>query len=356
LGILSAKQAGFLLFVFAYSIGVIGVFLAKKKDLFKNFILACILGTFSFFHLLTQSHERYLFPIMALLPVLFILIYKDYLNNKVGENSNNQIPRSKQITNSKSQYVNFLKIENWNLRLVWLLVIGYWLLILLFFFLNMYLSMGWNYPDQVIPAFTRDQTLGLSFWISIIQMILFAIFFVWTMRQIRHIRLISLIGLVLVGLIFFKNLPYLQGKAISLTLFKPISWRQDYLDIQYDRTVESGRGPNYWNRLSVNYYFYDKGIGSHADSDITYHLNQGFSVFRTNYGVDTEADQSAKVYFEILADGKVLFRSNVRGRFDPPGSVTVNVKGAKYLTLRIIKAGESNFGAHADWLNPQLIR
>lgn len=354
LGILSAKQLGFFLFIFGYAVSTMAVFLAKKEQLFRNFILACILATFSFFHLLTQSHERYLFPVMALLPVLLILIFKDISFSR--ENSNNQITRSKQITNSKFQHVNFLKIENWDLKLIWLLGIGYWLLVSLFFFLNMYLSMGWNYPDQVIPAFTRDQTLGLSFWIAVIQIVLFAIFFVWTMRQIRHIRLISLIGLVLVGLIFFKNLPYIQGKPISLTYFKPVSFRQDYLDPQYNRTVESARGANYWNRLSVNYYFYDKGIGSHADSDITYHLNQGFSVFRTDYGVDTEADQSAKVYFEILADGKTLFRSGTRGRFDPPGSVTVNVKGAKYLTLRIIKAGESNFGAHADWLNPVVTR
>ena len=354
LGILSAKQTGFFLFIFAYAISTVALLFSKRENLFRNFVVACILATFSFFHLLTQSHERYLFPIMGLLPILIVIQFKEYYSKIDGSISKFQFPSSMQIPNSKFQYLNFLKLERWNLKVVWLLEIGYWLLLSVFFFLNMYLSMGWNYPDQVIPAFTRDQTLGLSLWISISQIILFTIFVVWSIRLIRMTKLVSLIALVIIGVVFLRNLPYVQGRPISLTSFKPVSFRQDYLDPQYNRTVESARGVNYWNRLSVNYYFYDRGIGSHADSDITYHLNQAFSVFRTDYGVDTEADQSAKVYFEILADGKVLFRSNTRGRFDPPGSVTVNVKGAKYLTLRIVKAGENNFGAHVDWLNPVL--
>jgi hypothetical protein len=227
-----------------------------------------------------------------------------------------------------------------------------------FFFLNMYLSMGWNYPDQVIPSFTREQTLGLSWWISVVQIILFIIFVIWYFKDIvrKNITIVALFAGLLVTLLVTKNINYLTGRPVSLTNLKPVGYRQDYLEPVYNKSVESARGVKYWNRLSVNYHFYDKGIGSHADSELTYHLGRKFSKFSADFGIDTESDQNAKVYFSLVGDGKELFKSGVKGRFDKPGTTAIDVKGVNYLTLKIVKAGETNFGAHADWLDPILIR
>ncbi|MBI4225846.1 NPCBM/NEW2 domain-containing protein [Candidatus Roizmanbacteria bacterium] len=337
-GITSAKQFGLLLFTFAYFISTVSVLFAKKEELFKNFILACSLATFSFFHLLTQSHERYLFPVMGLILLLgFYYLRKDYETRQKMEDG------------------------RWKMEFIYFSI--FYLLTSIFFFLNMYLSMGWNYPDQVIPALTKDQTLGLSFYISVIQIILFAIFFYWYLKVVgrpaNRLRVVGAVGgfaILIIIVLLGKNMSYFLGKPVSLTLMKPVGYHQDYLEPAYNKTVESGRGVKFWNRLSVNYFFYDKGIGSHADSEITYDLAKKFSAFSSDFGLDTEADQSAKVYFSILADGKELFKSEVKGRFDLPGSTKVNVKGVKYLTLKISKAGESNFGAHADWLDPVVIR
>ena len=346
LGITSAKQMGLYLFIFTYFVSTIAVLFSKKESLFRNFLLACTLAIFAFFHLLTQSHERYLFPVMGLFPIL--IIYRIISNFKIQ--MSNQIQSSNVNKDDKKNF------GFWNLKLIWNLDFVIWILVSIFFFLNMYLSMGWNYPDQVIPSFTRDQTLGLSLVISLIQIILFIIFVVWAIGQIKQIRLIGIIGLVIIAALFIKNLSYFLNRPVELTWLKPISYRQDYLEPVYNKTVESARGVKFWNRLSVNYYFYDQGIGSHADSDITYHLARGFLKFTTDFGIDTEADQSAKVYFSILGDGRELFTSEPKGRFDKPGTTIVDVRGVNYLTLRITKAGESNFGAHADWLDPELIR
>ena len=339
-GIISAKQFGLYLFIFAYFIGTVTVLAAKKEpdfakassgeNLLRNFILACTLAVFAFFHLLTQSHERYLFPVMGLLPLIGI-----YWSNKSDG-------------------------SNWKKKSI-ILFSTFYLLLSTFFFLNMYLSMGWNYPDQVIPTFTREQTLGMSLWISIFQIILFAIFFVWyfrivLMKQIGLIRLIGVIGLLLIISLWLKNADYFLGKPVSLTKLRPVGFRQDYLEPVTNKTVESARGLKFWNRLSVNYYFYDQGIGSHADSEITYHLGRKFSKFTSDFGIDTEADQAAKVYFSLIGDGRELYKSEIKGRFDQPGTTTVDVRRVNYLTLKISKAGESNFGAHADWLNPRLTR
>src|SRR3989344_4959925 len=344
IGIISAKQFGFYLFVFAYFISSVTVLFSKKEQLFRNFILACCLAVFAFFHLLTQSHERYLFPLTGLLPILFLFYFNQNYISKIGSISNFQFLISKQISNFKFQ-IN------------WILVIGY-LIFSIFFFLNMYLSMGWNYPDQVIPRFIREETLGLSWWISIAQIILFVVFVTWYLREIvrKNFIVVTLFAGLLVGLLAIKNINFLLGKPVLLTNLKPVSYRQDYLEPVYNKSVESARGVKYWNRLSVNYYFYDKGIGSHADSEITYHLGRKFSRFTTDFGIDTESDQNAKVYFSLVGDGRELFKSGVKGRFDKPGTTSIDVKGVNYLTLKITKAGETNFGVHADWLEPKIIK
>jgi len=340
-GITSAKQLGLYLFVFAYFTGFITVFFSTKKNLFRNFIVACALAVFAFFHLLTQSHERYLFPVMGLLPILFIYKIKpETLNPKSETNSN----------------VQKFRISFKNILLTFLI---FYSLISVTFFTNMYLSMGWNYPDQVIPHFTSKQTLGWSWRIAVGQILLFGVFIVWVfrrMRQMRLMRLMGVMGVLLAGVLLWQNSPYYRGKPVSLTSLKPIGFRQDYLTPQINKSVESGRGVKFWNRLSVNYYFYDKGIGSHADSEITYHLDRKFSRFSTDYGIDTESDQSARVYFSLIGDSRELFKSEAKGRFDQPGTTTVDVKGVNYLTLRITRSGESNFGAHTDWLDPKLVR
>ncbi len=343
-GITSAKQLGLFLFIFAYFIASITLFFSKKEDLFRNFLLACTLAVFAFFHLLTQSHERYLFPVIGLLALIFLFYIKPGLKTEVGSSSKSQVP-------SSNQFAIF------NFQTVWM-YLGFGLLVSLFFFSNMYLSMGWNYPDQVYLPFSKEVTLSFSWLISIVQIILFLTFFLWFFSEkiIKYYYLILPFGMLLVTGLLFQNLNYILKKPISLTQIKPVSAGQDYLEYQYNKTVESARGVNYWNRLSVNYYFYEKGIGSHANSEITYHLNKEFSKFSTDFGVDTEGDQSAKVYYSILRDGRLLFKSDIKGRFDAPSLTAVNVKGVNFLTLKITKAGDSIYGAHADWLDPMLIR
>jgi hypothetical protein len=157
-------------------------------------------------------------------------------------------------------------------------------------------------------------------------------------------------------MLLVKNFDYLCGKPISLTIIKSVSEQQEYLPPIYNKTVDSNRGASNWNRLSDNYYFYNQGIGGHADSTISYGLGGRFSRFTTDYGVDTEGAAEAKVIFQIEGDGRMLFKSKVQGRFDAPQTATVSIKGVKILTLKIITAGETNFGAHADWLDPVLIR
>lgn len=77
LGVLNAKQVGLLMFIFAYFVGFVSLFFSDKQSVFKKLILSSTLTVFSFFHLLTQSHDRYLFPLIGLL-----LIWGLFINEK----------------------------------------------------------------------------------------------------------------------------------------------------------------------------------------------------------------------------------------------------------------------------------
>lgn len=317
-GILNAKQAGFMLFSFAYAIATLGVFFSKKDALWKRFMIGCTLVIFTFFHLLTQSHERYLYHLLVLLPIVIVLEKPAHI---------------------KRGLIFFLLISAG-------------------IFLNMYLSIGMNYPDQVIWIFNKIIVSRLSLIISLYQIGLFIYFIRTYVISTLRLPLRFIIGLALIVIFFVavKNMNYLLQKPISLTNLSPISSRQDYLVPVYNKTVESVRGVFYWNRLSSNYFFYEKGIGSHADSEIVYHLGRRFSRFRTDFSIDTEASTQAKAFFILEGDNRVLYTSKSKGRFDLPGTADIDVKNVTNLTLKIVKDGESNYGAHADWLNPYLIR
>jgi hypothetical protein len=158
------------------------------------------------------------------------------------------------------------------------------------------------------------------------------------------------------GALLIMNYSYLLGKPISLTKIVPIENQQDYLKSMNNMTVESARGVKYWNRLSNNYFFYDQGIGAHANSTISYALGGRFSQFKTDFGIDTEGGDQNKVSFVIKGDGRELYRSKPKGKYDLPESILVSIKGVNKLSLIIQKEGDSNNGLHADWLNPVLIR
>ncbi len=284
----------------------------------KQFILSSALVTLSFFHLLTQSHERYLFNLLG-----FVMLFY------------------------------FFKIEKKLIHTIGLLSA-----VTLGILFNMYISMALNYPDQVYWPFSTDLTRLLTLFISIYQIAIFAYIFIryFSIFIKKHLLIMTAILILFFVVLIIKNYNYLLRKPISLTKIAPVESQQDYLRPMINMTVESARGVKYWNRLSNNYYFYNQGIGTHANSLISYNLEGRFSNFSTDFGIDTEGGDQNKAVFIIQGDGRELYRSKPKGKYDLPESIVVSIKNINKLTLVIKAEGNSNNGLHADWLNPVLIR
>jgi glucose/arabinose dehydrogenase len=108
-------------------------------------------------------------------------------------------------------------------------------------------------------------------------------------------------------------------------------------------------------RLTLNRVTYNKGLGVHADSNITYNLGGAYNSFFAYIGVDDEVNSLGTVVFQIWADGVQLFDSGVMTGDSPTRLANVDVTGRQ--TLRLVVTGSTDGGSydHANWADAQLV-
>ncbi len=107
------------------------------------------------------------------------------------------------------------------------------------------------------------------------------------------------------------------------------------------------------NTLTINGVTFAKGIGAHANTDITWDITgQNFVRFVGAVGIDDESFVSSGVWgtaiFRILVDGSEVFNSGTRTYLDPAVPFSVNVSGATQLRL---VGGDAGDGNNSDWTN-----
>ena len=105
---------------------------------------------------------------------------------------------------------------------------------------------------------------------------------------------------------------------------------------------------------------FDKGVGTHAVSDITYDVSSlGAVRFEAYAGVDRElqeVDQShAEVEFSVSVDGTVAYTSPAMRYDTAMEAVSVDIpENATTVTLHVGNRGD-NWGDHADWADARFI-
>lgn len=108
------------------------------------------------------------------------------------------------------------------------------------------------------------------------------------------------------------------------------------------------------NPITLNGVVYDKGLGVHAYSEITYNVSAGYSRFISDVGVDDEKN-GGTVVFRVLADGNEVFNSGVMNNASQTQVVNVGLTGVDELTLIVENAGDGNGEDHADWADARLL-
>jgi hypothetical protein len=103
---------------------------------------------------------------------------------------------------------------------------------------------------------------------------------------------------------------------------------------------------------------YDRGVGMHASSSLSYALEGEYRTFEATVGLDDRDGIKGRARVRVLRDGKPvdLGGKGVLTRAGGPMEVRVDVEGAKVLTLEVEPAGEANVQGVVNWANARLIR
>lgn len=107
--------------------------------------------------------------------------------------------------------------------------------------------------------------------------------------------------------------------------------------------------------LTIAGTVYAHGIGSHANSEWTLDLKGVARQFRALVGVDDEVGKFGSVVFVVCVDGQEAARTPVLHGGDAAVPISVDLTGAREMTLTVEDAGDGIDYDHADWAEARLV-
>ncbi len=109
-------------------------------------------------------------------------------------------------------------------------------------------------------------------------------------------------------------------------------------------------------RLAGNTF--DKGLGMHPRSRVTYTLAGGFRWFEAVVGLDDGRGPNGRVRLHVLVDGQeqdLGWNKELTGQ-DAPLTLRLNVHKAREITLVVDFGGYGDVQAHVNWAEARLLR
>lgn len=119
--------------------------------------------------------------------------------------------------------------------------------------------------------------------------------------------------------------------------------------VQFDRTAVGGP-------IMLDGRYYDKGIGAHSYSSLTYKLTESFEKFVARIGIDDSVRPRGSVVFRVEGDGSELYQSNVLTGHAESEHVVLSISGVSELTLIVDYGDELDLADRANWAAARLIR
>lgn len=148
----------------------------------------------------------------------------------------------------------------------------------------------------------------------------------------------------------------LGGRSVFLATLRPLKVEETTVVAPpqpYQKNSNS-QGEN----MDIGGFIYQNGIGVHGKSKLTFRLEGKFKVFYADVGIDGRLEKEGSVIFQVLGDGRELFKSPlVRGK--PAGgglAVQVPVEGVKELTLVVDPTDDLDQADVANWGAVRVLR
>ncbi len=150
------------------------------------------------------------------------------------------------------------------------------------------------------------------------------------------------------------RIDFATDRIVYVSDLTPVGERQEGIvhdgwPVRRDRSAAAGP-------LSIAGRVFDKGIGCHSYSELTYELDRSYAKFAATIGIDDRVRPRGSVVFRVLGDGNPLYDSGVISGRDAPQDVLVEVAGVARLTLVVDYGDRLDLSDHADWGGARLIK
>jgi hypothetical protein len=100
---------------------------------------------------------------------------------------------------------------------------------------------------------------------------------------------------------------------------------------------------------------YDKGVGLHSHSRLSYRLAGAYRRFEALVGLDERDGRRGRVRIRVLADGEALL-DRERTLREGPLPISISVAGVRELTLEVDFGRDANVQDVVDWVDARLIK
>ncbi len=147
-----------------------------------------------------------------------------------------------------------------------------------------------------------------------------------------------------------------QGRSVYLSDLKPSRYEhRSYLD---DKWPFAADGNVAEHDLLLGGSTYDKGIGLHSHSRLSYRLTGGYRRFEALVGLDDKDGRRGSVRIRVLADGRPLDLGSDREVTAESGPlpVGVSIEGVRELTLEVEFGRGGDVQDVVDWIDARLIK
>lgn len=143
-------------------------------------------------------------------------------------------------------------------------------------------------------------------------------------------------------------------KVFYLSDMEPLATKQDWGNLNRNKSVDG-------NPLTIGGKVYEKGLGTHANSEIEYDLSR-FNACEFLAFVGQDKETNGSITFQIFLDmghgytEKPAFESGILRREDGTVDVKLDITNAQKLKLITTDGGDNINGDHADWGDARIIR
>ena len=146
-----------------------------------------------------------------------------------------------------------------------------------------------------------------------------------------------------------------QGKAVYLSDLKPKRYEHTpFLGVRWpyemDRNVDGGE-------LRLAGHMFDKGIGLHSSSRLTFDLGGSYRRFESTVGLDDRTGQSGSVRIRVLVDGQQKIAEDKElTSAGGPRHLSLDINGAKELTLVVEFGDGGDVCDHVNWADARVVK